>query len=422
MDTSKIIPIDTNACVGALSALQQDVKALKKTAVLKLHLENFNLFNSTFGYQYGDMLLEAIVKFLQASGGTLFRTSGVDFVLIMPGKGYLEGQQIADDISERFARTWHIGEIDTMATCSMGLLLPSLAAEPALQMLEKLDYAIQYANEQGQNFVCIYDETVAKKKHFEHVVAESLQWNLANNWDNLEVRCRITMNVETGTYTRAECYARLFTEEYGFSGAERFMPVADKTGTVYPLDIQIVNVTCKLIRKLMDEGRHFENIAVPVTAVLFLQENVDQIFTSILKHYGVPAEKLALEVSESAMITAYSSVNIMMQQLADMGIEIILTNFGTGYSGINNVINLPVSAVKLDRMLIWELETNPRSAVIIQGLVDIAKKLGLKVIAEGVETENQKQMLDQFGCPYQQGFYYSATVPMNEVGNFLPTE
>lgn len=419
MEAPKILPIDTTACIAEFSELQKDPKALKKTSVLKVHLENFNMFNNSFGYQYGNMLLVEIVNFLEGLGGTLYRTGGVDFIVVLRGYGYIEGQEAAEEISERFGTTWHIGDIDVMSSCVISALLPTIQQESPLQMLERLDYALQHAAEQGQNYICIYDDAMAQKKHFEQVVAESLQWNLANNWDNLEVRCRASMNIETGKYSRVECYARLFTQEYGFSGAERFMPIADKTGAVYPLDIQIVNVTCKLIRQLMDEGKDFETIAVPVTAVFFLQNNVDEIITEILEKYNVPANKLALEISESAMITAYTSINIMMQQLADMGIELILTDFGTGYSGINNVLDLPISAVKLDRMLIWELETNPRSAVVIEGLISIAKKLDLKIISEGVETENQKTQLDSFGCSYQQGFYYTATVALNEIGGLL---
>ncbi len=412
--------INLEACLAELAALQENERALKKTAVIKVHLDNFGLFNNTFGYSHGDILLAEIAAYLGTKGAKLFRTGGVDFVLVVNDTTYTAAEELAENICSRFANTWHIEKIDAMCTVSVGVLLPSLVPEKPVQMLEKLDYAVQSASEMGQNFTCIYDQKIANRKHFEQVVAERLQWNQGNNWENLELRCRVSMDVTKNKYTRAECYVRLFTEEFGYTGAERFMPVAEKTGMVYSLDLQVINMTCKLIRSLLDQGKEFETIAVPVTAVLFLQENVDKAITNILKSNNVPAGKLALEVAESAIITTYASVNIMMQQLAEMGIEIILTQFGSGFSGINNVLEMPVDALKLDRMLIWELETNPRSSVVIEGLVSIANKLNLKIIAEGVETENQKKQLDSFGCTYQQGFYYSATVPMNEVAAMLP--
>jgi EAL domain-containing protein (putative c-di-GMP-specific phosphodiesterase class I) len=103
-------------------------------------------------------------------------------------------------------------------------------------------------------------------------------------------------------------------------------------------------------------------------------------------------------------------VSEVLQKLSALGIELVLNDFGTGYSGINNILDLPVQALKLERMFVWQLETNPRSGALIEGLIQIAQNLGLNLIAEGVETENQVTLLKKYGCKLEQGFYYSATV------------
>lgn len=419
MGNSALLPVQYDEALAALEALRNDKKGLHKAAILKLHLENFSDFNNIFGYTYGDYLLSEIGAYLGGLGGKCYRLSGVEFLLVLEKTAYLDAQQLADDIAERFTGTWRVEGVDCATSVQVGVLLPPVPDENAGLLMEKLNFAVADAGERGQNQVSIYDETLAAKQAMEQAMAEKLRWCVQNDWQDVELRCRVSMNIEAGQYTRAECYARLFVDDYGFAGAERFIPVAEKVGVVCSLNLHLIDRACQLIRRLMDGGRVFESIAVPVSALLFLQQGVDQEIAAILEKNGVPAQKLALEVTESS-VTANNTVNIIMQEITDLGVELILTDFGTGYSGISNMLDLPVNALKLDRMLIWELENNPRSGVIVEGLISIANKLGLKTIAEGVETDNQRQLLLDYGCPYQQGFYYAATVPMDDLAAMLP--
>ncbi|MDO5601145.1 MAG: GGDEF domain-containing phosphodiesterase [Oscillospiraceae bacterium] len=411
-----------DACKEALAGLLSSASSRKKASVFKLHLENFKLFNDTFGYHYGDMLIENIGAFLDGLSAEVFHYTGVDFIFFLENCSYTRALEIADEITSRFDSTWHINDMDCMCTINLGLLCPPLAEWPVDSVLACLESAVSEAAVKGQNQYALYNEKLQQKQYFESTIARCLKNSLAGDGADIEVRFRPTMCMEKGRYTRAECYLRLFTEDFGMLSAEQFMPVAEDAGLICAVDNLVIRRACELLQKLVEQKRDFETIAVPVSPVLFLQENFDQNLKNILDSYGVPTEKLALEVTESTLINSFTSINIMMQNLADLGIELILTDFGTGYSGINNILNLPVSALKLDRMFIWELETNPRSGVLIEGLVSIANKLGIKIIAEGVETENQKTKLEQFGCPYQQGFYYSATIEAEDLPGLFPAE
>lgn len=411
-----------DACKQALGDLLSSASARKKASVFKLHLENFKLFNDTFGYHYGDLLIEHIGAFLNEFSVRLFHYTGVDFIFFSENCSYTRALEIAEDITSRFDSTWHINDMDCMCTINLGLLCPPLAEWPVDSVLACLDSAVTEAAVKGQNQYALYNEKLQQKQYFESTIARCLKNALAGDGEDIEVRFRPTMCMAQGRYTRAECYLRLFTEDFGMLSAEQFMPVAEDSGLICAVDNLVIRKACELLQKLVEQNRDFETIAVPVSPVLFLQENFDQNLKQILDSYHVPTDKLALEVTESTLINSFTSINIMMQNLADLGIELILTDFGTGYSGINNILNLPVSALKLDRMFIWELETNPRSGVLIEGLVSIANKLGIKIIAEGVETENQKAKLEQFGCPYQQGFYYSATIEAADLPELFPVK
>lgn len=409
-----------DSCKGALSTLLSSASARKKAAIFKLHLENFKLFNDTFGYHYGDLLIERIGAFLEALTTEVFHFSGVDFVFYLENCTYTQAVDVAEEITSRFDSTWHINDMDCMCTVNLGLLCPPLAEWPVDSVLACLDSAVTESAIKGQNQYALYNERLQQKQFFESTVARCLKNSLAGDGSDIEVRFRPTMCMDKGRYTRAECYLRLFTEDFGMLSADQFMPIAENSGLICAVNTLVIRKTCEMIKLLLEQNRAFETVAVPVSPVLFLQENFDENLESLLQHYQIPPEKLALEVTESTLINSYSSINIMMQNLANLGIELILTDFGTGYSGINNILNLPVSALKLDRLFVWQLETNPRSGALIGGLVSIANNLGIKTIAEGIETENQKHMLEGFGCPYQQGFYYSATVEAEQLPELFP--
>ena len=141
-----------------------------------------------------------------------------------------------------------------------------------------------------------------------------------------------------------------------------------------------------------------------------MQEDFLDEVRRVIDTYQIPKGKLAIEIRESALTTAYLNINIMLQELSDMGVELVLNEFGSGYSGVATILELPVNTLKLERLFVWQLETNPKSRCVIEGLIHIAKDLDLNIIAEGVETENQVNILTNAGCDYQQGFYYSPTL------------
>ena len=193
-------------------------------------------------------------------------------------------------------------------------------------------------------------------------------------------------------------------------GAAEFMPIAEDSGQIRAIGYYALDHAGKCISELMNTGREFDSICIPVSPVLLVQEDfLDQV-TKILEIYQIPKGRLALEVDDSALSNVYLNVNITMQELSDMGVELVLNNFGSGCAPVSSILDLPINTVKLERMFVWQLETNPKSASIAGGLIQIARELGIHIIAEGVETENQLNALNNYQCEYQQGFYYAPTM------------
>lgn len=404
---------------GSLIELNQIFSSRKnKGYLLKLYLEDFKSFNEMFGYSAGDKLLQEIVQFLRSVvPGSICRYGGVEFILPLEKMDFIRANELALSILDRFESAWKLEDIDCVCSASAGLVAYPEMAENAEDALKMLDYAVREAAVIGQNQVAVYDGAMARKMYRRQHIAGQLKTAIQDG--SIEIRYRPTYSVEDGKFTWADTYLRLHSPEFGAIPAAEFLPIAEDTGLIFSINQYAIRSVCRFIRELLDEQVEFEGIAVQASPIQLLQERFVEDVRAYLEEYDIPASKLGLEVAESTLINSFQAVNINMQELSDMGVKLILNEFGTGYSGINNILSLPVDILKLERMFVWELETDPRSAYLIEGLIQIARKLDLKVTAEGVETENQNRLLKQYQCSYLQGFYYSATVERGELKNIL---
>lgn len=409
--------LERDACLDQLSLA---MNSPEHGAVLKLYIENFKRLNQVFGYDYCENLLDQILCYLKEhTGKNVYHYIGVEFIIILDK--YTQGQalELAEEIAAKFDHAWKVGDTDCLCSVQMGICsFPGHAAGPE-QMLKCLDLAVLKAEEAGPNQAVVFDSTLQKQLLRRQTIALYLKTALEK--DEVEIRYRPTLNINTGTFTRAELYMRIFIKGLGLIGAGEFLPVAEDSGQIRAIEYYALEKAAQCISRLLITGREFESIALPISPVLFLQEDFLDEVKKALETHGIPRGKLALEIQESALTMAYLNINVMLQQLQDMGVEIILNEFGSGYSGISAILDLPVDSLKLERLFVWQLETNPKSRYIIEGLVRMARALDLNIIAEGVESENQVRILTGAACNYQQGFYYSPTLEKDTLLRILGT-
>lgn len=415
--TSANLNTDRDICISKLRQVLAPGQK-EKGAVLKLHLENYKLVNDTFGYEYAEEMLGQIIEYLKkVSGGAVYRYMGVEFLLIMEQCGYSKALDLADKITERFYNVWTVNKVDCVCSISGGIAFFPGYTESYQELIKMLDHAVLESSASGLNKFTVYDNKLREKMIRKQKIAFSIQESLKK--DDVEIRYRPTWHVPEQKFTRAECTYRIFIPEIGIVQAYEFLPIAEDSGQICDINYYAIQKVCAFIESLIKKGKQFESIAVPISPVMFLQEKFLDKVQDLLYRYQIPEKKLALELSESVLISTFPNVDSVMQGLSDMGVELVLNDFGTGYSGINNILSLPVDVLKLERMFIFQLETNPPSGYVIQGLIQIARNLGVKLIAEGVETEKQLALLKEYGCEYQQGFYYSATVEAEELEGML---
>jgi diguanylate cyclase (GGDEF)-like protein len=388
--------------------------------VLKLYIENFKRLNQIFGYDYCEAILKQILDFLRGlTKKDVYHYIGVEFIIILDG--YTQGQALylAEDLAERFDRAWKVNGTDCLCSAQMGICsYPGHASTPD-QMLKCLDLAVSKAGEGGPNQAIVFDTALYNQLLRRQTIAHYLKTALEK--DEVEIRYRPTLKTGTNVFLRAELYMRIFIKGLGLIGAGEFLPVAEDSGQIKSIQYYGLKKVCQCISELLLKGCEFESVALPISPVLLLQEDLPEEVERSLKEYGIPEGKLALEIQESALTMGYLNANITLQKLKSMGVELILNEFGSGYSGISTILDLPVDTLKLERLFVWQLETNKKSRYIMEGLIRMAKDLDITIIAEGVETENQVSILTEAGCDFQQGFYYSPTLEKEALLQILGT-
>lgn len=390
-----------------LQHLNDVLSSKGKGTVLKLYIENFKRLNQVFGYAYCELLLNKIIRFLQKETGYIvYRYLGVEFILILEDCSHGHAVSMAEEILERFDHVWKVDGTDCLCSAQIGLCSYPGPAENTDELLKCLDAAITKATEIGPNQVVSYDSALHMAVVRKKTIGQYLQTALEK--EEIEIRYRPTLHNGKGRFTRAEFYMRIFVQGIGMIGAGEFLPIAEDSGQIRMVEYFALNQVGRCIAGLIAQGKEFDSIALPISSVLLLQEDFLDEVAQVMETYQIPAGKLAIEVTESAFTTAYLNISTMMQELEHLGVELILNDFGTGYSSITSILELPIHTLKLERSFVWQLETNPKSRYIIEGLIDIAKNLQLNIIAEGVETENQVEILKN--CQYLQGFYFSPTV------------
>jgi diguanylate cyclase (GGDEF) domain len=388
--------------------------------VLKVYLENFKRMNELFGFEYCEELLDNILDYLeQKTRCKVYRYVGVEFIIILRDRTMGEASRLAEQLIDRFEYSWTVENTDCLCSIRLGLCAYPGYATNAGEMLKCLDLAVSRAAEMEGSQYAVYDMKLHTRFLRRQAITRYLSTAFAN--DEVEVRYRPTYDLKKGKFTRAEFYMRIFVKDVGMVGSSEFLTIAEDTGQIRTVEYYALDRVASTIRQLLDHGTEFESIAIAISPVLLLQGDFLDEVGRLVRTYDIPAGKLAIEIDEYAVSMAYVNVMILMQELASLGVEMILNNFGSGYSGLARILELPVDTLKFDRMFVWQMETDAQSMPVMEGLTQIAKRIGKKLIAEGVETQNQKDLLTKFGCNIHQGFYYAPTLPEKDLISVLNT-
>jgi len=395
-------------------------KGDKSVAVLLMDLDDFKIVNDSMGHAAGDTLLKAAaerLKDLSSANWCVARFGGDEFIIILADiNNEVQAAETASNLLKLFKEPFIINGQKAYISLSIGISYYPLDGDDGATLIRHADTAMYIAKDQGKNKYCHYlsdMETQAKKKL---ILESDLRKALEQNEFVLYYQPKLALDSET--IIGFEALVRWNHPSRGLVPPLDFIPLAEKTKLIIPLGEWVLRTACKQMKIWLDMGFSIENIAVNLSAHQFSQPDLVSMIGNIIEETGIYPENLELEITESVLMDNAESAAIQLRQLSVIGIKLSIDDFGTGYSSLSYLNIFPLNNLKIDRAFVKDI-TCEEDASLAKAIVSMAKALGLQTIAEGVETEAQKEVLRSIGADIIQGYLLSKPVPAEEATKLL---
>ncbi|WP_312562647.1 ABC transporter substrate binding protein [Anaerospora sp.] len=406
-----------------LEDLLDHYPASQSGALLFVDIDNFKVINDTFGHSYGDKMLVVMGNLLADSSkgvGSVFRMGGDEFVLLLKS---VEDQQcparLAQTIQDVLSVPLQINEKNFDVTLSIGVTIFPQDGASKEELLKNADLAMYQAKVQGKN-KCIFFSRMMEKAVLEKVLLErSLREAIVN--DELRLWYQPFVEVSTGKIIGFEALIRWYNPEKGLVMPTQFIDLAEETGLIIPIGQHILRNACRFIVALRQEGYENLKVTVNLSIVQLMQSDFVQSVRNIMEETGAAPEWIGLEITEGILMESIEANIDKLRLIKDLGIGIYLDDFGTGYSSLNYLKKLPIDVVKIDKSFIDDLISKESEKQLTEVIIRLAHQLGIKTVAEGVETKAQLEQLTQYHCDVVQGYLFSKPVPEREVRDLLHT-
>ncbi len=394
-------------------ALSSTTRSGKTGAILFIDLDNFKNLNDTLGHDIGDQLLQGVAQRLEAcvrEGDTVARLGGDEFVVMLEdlSENPLEAAQQTESVGEKILSAmnapYHLGKFEQHSTSSIGATLFSRNDASLDDLLKQADIAMYQAKKEGRNTLRFFDPKMQESISARTNLESELRKALANNQFCLFFQPQVD---DAHRIVGAEALIRWQHPERGLVSPLEFIPVAEETGLILPIGQWVLEAACAQL-KIWEQSLQSKDIvlSVNVSAKQLQQSDfVTQVEDTINRHAIAPS-LLKLELTESMLQDSIEDTISTMVTLKQLGVRFSLDDFGTGFSSLQYIKRLPLDQLKIDRSFVSDIVTDVGDKAIVTTIVAMARSLGIAVIAEGVETEAQSQLLRSLGCKQFQGYLF----------------
>jgi diguanylate cyclase (GGDEF)-like protein/PAS domain S-box-containing protein len=403
----------------ARQAINANIRTRSFGALLFIDLDNFKTLNDSLGHDMGDLLLknaaQRISRCVRAED-TVARFGGDEFVVLLSNLGTLKAKEAAlqaEEIGEKilaaFTQVFQLDTYEYPCTPSVGITLVSPDDRNVDELLKRADLAMYDAKNAGRNGLRFFDPAMQTMIS----ARASLETDLREDLKNERLLLHFQPQVDhEGKLLGAEALARWPHAHKGMVSPSEFIPVAESTGLILPLGALMLQIACRqLARWARDPATEHLTIALNVSALQMRQKNFVEQVRAAIKQTGANPSRLKLELTESTLVSNVDDVIAKMEKLKAIGIGFSLDDFGTGYSSLSYLKRLPLDQLKIDRSFVKDVLVDPNDAAIAQMIIALSKSLGLSVIAEGVETEEQYAFLARLGQLNYQGYLFGRPLP-----------
>jgi len=384
-------------------------------ALMFIDLDGFKPVNDAFGHHIGDLLLKAVAARLRGhlhSQDTLARIGGDEFVLLVELQEPEDAMDVAVKQVNLVSRAFHVAEHELQLTASLGIVLYPGNGQDQLELLRNADAAMYHAKSAGKNGYSFFDVSMNSNARQQLQLLQDLRLALEQRQFRLHYQPKF--DAQACQPIGAEALLRWQHPQHGLLLPDRFIGLAEKTGLIIPIGEWVLDEACRQMRQWLDQGRKGWRMAVNLSAIQFCHTGLVDSVASALRDNDLPANCLTLEITETtAMHDADASLTVL-QRLSDMGVDLSIDDFGTGYSSLMYLKRLPANELKIDRGFVRDLEQDSDDAAIVSAIVALGQALGLRIVAEGVETDGQQDFLTRLGCDSLQGYLLGQPVPAEQ--------
>ena len=393
----------------------------RKIAFLFLDLDRFKDVNDTLGHGAGDELLVEAASRIRSNlrkSDTVARVGGDEFNIILPGIARAEdGAEIASKLVESFQTPFSIAGHELRMTASIGISVYPDDDTEMENLFRYADIAMYHAKKRGRNAYQFYNPAI-NTRSIERMTMEGRLRHCLERGE-LVVHYQPQVDLNTGRIVSAESLVRWEDPVEGLLAPASFIPLAAETGIIPAIDLWVLNAACRQAMAWQDAGRAALCVTVNLSARSFQDPGLVDKISKILAGAGFPADRLVLEITEAMAMCNVESTAGRIEEIARMGMRISIDDFGTGYSSITCLKRLPVEWLKIDRSFVKDVPADPGDKAIITALAAMAHNLGMRVVAEGVETADQMEFLREAGCDEVEGYLISPPLPAEEFDRLL---
>jgi diguanylate cyclase (GGDEF)-like protein/PAS domain S-box-containing protein len=401
------------------SAIEQCEQRNEWLAVLLFDIDRFKMMNDLYGHSFGDKLLKAVAErirhCLREKDG-LYRVGADEFAVTLYNATPQWVSKFVEIIQEAFSETFLIDHQELFVTLSAGISFYPFGKD-INTLIQNADLAVYFAKEEGGNIYHFFTPEMNEK------VSQKMQMDAhlrrAVEQDEFVAYFQPFVDMNCGKLIGMEALIRWDHPEWGIVLPGQFIPLAEETGLIVPIGEKMLRLACIHTKKWVDEGFSQLRVAVNLSAQQFQQWDFVQKIDAILKETGLPPACLELEITEGVAMQNSDKVISTLSQLVQLGVHISIDDFGTGYSSLSYLKKFPIQSLKIDQSFIQAMMANPGDLAITKAIIQLSKSLALKVIAEGIETEEQFQLLKQNGCDVAQGYLFGKPMSPMDFENFL---
>ena len=401
--------------------LSEAERLQRRVAVLCLGLDDFKSVNEQYSYQSGDKLLAALADRLRSLSGdtsALARLGGDQFVLVLSGFKQPDAvAELAQNVLDTLETPFTLEQQQIRLRATVGITFYPEDGDSTEKLLQKAEQTMTLAKNRSRNryqfYVASIDSEMRERRELQKDLAEAVQRS------EFHLVYQPQIDYRLNRISGVEALLRWSHPSGRFIPPDVFIPLAEQSGSIIAIGEWVLERACQQLREWHELGFNDLRMAVNLSAVQLHHPELPEFISGLLDTYGLPAESLELEVTETGLMEDISAANRNLHSLRRSGALIAIDDFGTGYSSLSYLKNLPLDKIKIDKSFVRDMGADEGDASIVRAIIQLGRSLGMLVVAEGVETAEQERYLIEEGCNEGQGYHYSKPLPATELLSLL---